>query len=227
MQTIALRPHEVEVGERHRALSNEAIDRLAASMDQIGLRHPITIRVVDEMLVDGELTAGVPVLVTGAHRLAAAKKLGWERIDCIEIDGDDITAELWELSENLHRLDLTKEQRDEHIRRYAELLEARKEIQVTQSAAPEIGYGKPPPQVKGIPRQIAEETGLSVDTVRRALNPKPVTPPEPKAPLDDHDVVTVQFNALMAAWNRAGPDARAMFQAEIDGPVFDNTRAAA
>jgi len=197
-------------------------------MDQIGLRHPITIRVVDEMLVDGELTAGVPVLVTGAHRLAAAKKLGWERIDCIEIDGDDITAELWELSENLHRLDLTKEQRDEHIRRYAELLEARRDVQSTQTAAIESkradGKGHRP---QGIPRQIADETGLSVDTVRRALNPKPATPPEPKSALDGHDVVTVQFNALMAAWNRAGPDARAMFQAEIDGPVFDNTRAAA
>src|SRR3546814_14106995 len=76
------------------------------------------------------------------------------------------------------RLDLTKDQRDEHIRRYAELLEARAavEIQVPQTAAPEIGYRQPPPQTKGIPRQIAEETGLSVDTVRRALKPPPVTP---------------------------------------------------
>lgn len=32
--------------------------------------------------------------------------------------------------------------------------------------------------------------------------------------------------ALMAAWNRACPEARGMFQAEIDAPVFDNTRAA-
>ena len=63
------------------------------------------------------------------------------------------------------------EQRDEHIRRYAELLIMRREIQVPQNAAPEIGYKQPPQQSKGIPRQIAEETGLSVDTVRRALNP--------------------------------------------------------
>jgi hypothetical protein len=48
---------------------------------------------------------------------------------------------------------------------------------VQQNAAVEIGYGKPPPRPKGIPRQIAEETGLSVDTVRRALAPKPA--PEP------------------------------------------------
>ena len=31
----------------------------------------------------------------------------------------------WEIAENLHRVDLTKEQRDAHIRRYAELLEAK------------------------------------------------------------------------------------------------------
>ena len=30
-----------------------------------------------------------------------------------------------EITENLHRLDLSKEQRDEHIRRYAELLTAK------------------------------------------------------------------------------------------------------
>jgi hypothetical protein len=32
---------------------------------------------------------------------------------------------VWELAENLHRLDLTKDQRDQHIRRYVELIELR------------------------------------------------------------------------------------------------------
>ncbi|WP_300536011.1 hypothetical protein [Sphingosinicella sp.] len=49
-------------------------------------------------------------------------------------------------------------------------------IQVSQTAAPEIGYKKPPPQTKGIAAQVAEATGLSKDTVRRALNPKPPVP---------------------------------------------------
>jgi hypothetical protein len=222
---LHLHPSDIEIGERHRAISNEAVERLAASMADIGLRHPITVRVVDEMMVDGHLTSGVPVLVAGAHRLAAAKKLGWQQVDCIEVEDDAVAAELWELAENLHRLDLTKDQRDQHIRRYAELLEARADqIPVQQNAAVEIGYGKPPPRPKGIPRQIAEETGLSVDTVRRALNPQPA--PEPKNPLPDHDVVTVQFNSLVAAWNRAGREARDMFMDHIDAPVFDNTRAA-
>lgn len=69
----------------------------------------------------------------GAHRLAAAKSLGWSHIDCIEVEDDAITAELWELAENLHRHDLTKERLDEHIRRYAALLESQK-LQSPQSA---------------------------------------------------------------------------------------------
>ena len=82
--------------------------------------------------------------------------------------------ELSALAENLHRLDLTKEQRDEQIRRYAELLEA-KARQVPQDAAPVLSDGRRrgPQHNKGVPRQIAEETGLSVDTVRRALIPAP------------------------------------------------------
>lgn len=56
-----------------------------------------------------------------------------------------------------------KDERDKHIRRYAELLKEREtveaaKIQVKQSAAPEIGYKKPPPQKRGIASQIAAET---------------------------------------------------------------------
>jgi hypothetical protein len=89
---------------------------------------------------------------------------------------DDIDVRLWEIAENLHRVDLTKDERDRHIRRYAELLEQREreatKNPVPQSAAMEIGYKKPPPRKKGVARQIADATGLSDDTVRRALNPK-------------------------------------------------------
>jgi len=223
MKAISLHVDDIEIGGRHRPLSNEAVQRLSVSMKDIGLRHPISVRVVDEMEIDGKLTSGVPVLVAGYHRLEAAKKLGWSHIDCIEVDDDNLQAELWELAENLHRLDLTKEQRDEHIRRYAELLEAKSKIQVTQNAAPEIGYKKPPPQTKAIPRQIAEETGLSVDTVRRALKPQAVV--IPISARSEHDVILAQANAIIAAWNRACPEAREIAMDTIDGPVFDSTKA--
>lgn len=76
---------------------------------------------------------------------------------------DPLAAKLWEIADNLHRCDLTKEQRDQHIRRYAELLEAR----IVPQTAPVLQRGRGQP--KGIARQIADETGLSKDTIRRAL----------------------------------------------------------
>jgi ParB family transcriptional regulator, chromosome partitioning protein len=56
----------IVVGERHRRDLGD-IDSLAASIQDIGLLHPITI---DE---DGRLLAG-------ARRLAACKQLGWNEI---------------------------------------------------------------------------------------------------------------------------------------------------
>jgi len=76
-------------------------------------------------------------------------------------------------TENLHRLDLTKEQRDEHIRRYAELLEARREA--AKAIVTQLGEQSPKPvgRPKSINQEIADATGLGRETVRRALNPKP------------------------------------------------------
>ena len=126
-QTRRVYIDSIQIGERHRALSEDAVQRLARSMADIGLKQPISVRVVEEMELRGELCAGIPFLVAGAHRLAAAKSLGWSHIDCIEVEDDAITAEMWEIAENLNRHDLSKEQRDEHIRRYAELLTERRE----------------------------------------------------------------------------------------------------
>lgn len=225
MRPVTLSLGDIEIGERHRALSDDAVTRLAASMKDIGLRQPISVRIVDEMMLEGHLTAGVPVLVAGRHRLAAAKALGWSHIDCIEVEDDDIAAELWEIAENLHRLDLTKEQRDGHIRRYAELLESRAEVNSRQNDAklktPENpkGAGRP----EGVASQVAKETGLSVRTVQRALNPPPVAPIVVRS---DQDVILSQANAIVSAWNRACPEARDIALQQIDGPVFDNARAA-
>lgn len=226
MRVQSISVDDIQIWERHRALSDDAAQKLAASMDGIGLRHPINIRIVEEMEIDGEMINGVPLLVAGRHRLAAAKLLGWSHIDCIEVDDDEIAAELWEIAENLHRLDLTKDQRDEHIRRYAELLEARRSLPRQIDAPTELradGRRKGPQHEKGVASQVAAETGLSVRTVQRALNPPPV---QPKPVRSDHDVILSQANAIVAAWNRACPEARDIALQQIDGPVFDNARAA-
>lgn len=217
---------DIEIGDRHRAVSEDAVHRLAASMKDIGLRQPITVRIVEEMIIDGRPTVGVPVLVAGRHRLAAANALGWSHIDCLIVEDDAIACELWEIAENLHRLDLTKEQRDGHIRRYAELLEAKAaaQIQVRQNDAPEIGYGKPPPQTKGVASQVAAETGLSVRTVQRALNPPPPRPAPPIAhePTGgDRDAAALRASVTEAAKQGLAPERKDRRNKEfVNDPAF-------
>jgi ParB-like chromosome segregation protein Spo0J len=100
---------------RARGLDAAAVARLAESMAQIGLQTPITVR------DDGEW----PVLVAGLHRLKAAEQLGWEKIEAIYLEGDERDARLWEISENLHRADLSAVERAEHITEWLQLTATR------------------------------------------------------------------------------------------------------
>lgn len=156
----------VIVGDRHRPLCAEAVPGLAESMRAIGLQQPIIVHLD---------SADAAHLIAGRHRLEAARQLGWEEIDATFIDGDEIDRELAELAENLLRVDLSKEQRDEHIRRYAELLEAKEartaeRLQSRQNEPIESkradGRGH---RQQGTAAKVAEATGLSKSTVQRAL----------------------------------------------------------
>lgn len=144
---------------------------------------------------------GIHALINLVATAVFAKRqaLGWAHIDCLEVDDNAVEAEMWEIAENLHRLDLTKEQRDEHIRRYANLLEARK-VQSPQIAVIESkradGRGHRP---KSTAREIADATGLSDDTVRRALNPKPREIVSVKEAETDEEAIIREANAIVAA----------------------------
>ena len=103
----------VQVGERLRSLDPEKVAKLAKSMKVIGLQQPISV------WSDSMDTLG---LVAGLHRLEAARKLGWEDIDCIFVDLDDLDRQLWEIDENLCRADLTDLERAQHTARRAEVV---------------------------------------------------------------------------------------------------------
>lgn len=255
METISLRTEIIEVAERHRALDNPACDRLAASMKEIGLRQPISIRVVDMMVIEGKEVEGVPVLVAGRHRLEAAKRLGWSHIDCIEVDDDQLRAELWEIDENLMRAELSPAQQAEHLARRKEVWEA------LQSS------GKTFPTKEGFSSQTAKATGETKRNVNlqiaraEALGPdiklvagtsldKGVEldalakmTPEQRAPVIEravagetvsarHVVVASQdvdeemFAAFLKVWNRSPEHIRQRIRDFVDEPVFDRTRAA-
>src|SRR5690606_29992345 len=143
---------------------------------------------------DGEVCDGVPVLVTGAHRLAAARQLGWERIPCVVMDTEtEAQARMWEIAENLHRAELTALERSEHIGEYdkrADVVEAEKRGRVAQVS--KGGRGK-----KGGKSEASRELGVDRRDVRRAVKVASLTPEAKEAArelkLDDNR------SALLAA----------------------------
>src|SRR5690606_34136961 len=107
-------------------------------------------------------------LVAGAHRLAAAKKLGWEDIDCVLVNMDEIDRKLWEIAENLHRSELTAKERAEQIAEWVKLAEEKRKRQQeisAQLAQKKNGRGRPESGVAAASREL----GMKRDTVRRAV----------------------------------------------------------
>ena len=133
-----------------RAVNEEKVHALAASMSQIGLRTPITVREKNKKAY----------LVCGLHRLEAAKRLEWERIPCFIVPGDEHETRPWEISEDVYRAELSVLDRAEHINELCALI-GKKGVQV---APP----GGKQPHDRGI-KKAAKALGFSKDDVRRSM----------------------------------------------------------
>jgi ParB-like chromosome segregation protein Spo0J len=158
----------VTVGHRKRDIDEAAVCRLAESMRQIGLQTPITVWASE----DGSDVR----LVAGAHRLSAAKKLGWEEIDCAVTAMDDIDAQLWEIAENLHRAELSTMERSEQIAEWVRLMDekARQPAQVAQAVLTDGRKAGPQHQPSGI-SAAARDLGIDRDKARRAVKIASIT----------------------------------------------------
>ena len=154
----------IEVHGRLRAIKEAGVEAVAASLASIGLRTPISVRYFEERpegMPPGE-TADAVVLLTGAHRLEAAKRLGWDKIECfVYFDGDEVDAQLWEIAENLHRSELTALERDEQVALWVKLNAERVSLQSAtkpQGGRPESGV-----------RAAARELGIESTDAHRAV----------------------------------------------------------
>ncbi|MCJ2085531.1 ParB N-terminal domain-containing protein [Methylobacterium sp. E-005] len=157
----------IHVGDRLRAVSEPSIAMMAESLAAAGLLTPISVRVVEEMVIDGREIAGVPVLVAGATRLAAAKRLGWETIDTLVAEIDEVEARKQEIAENLHRTELTVQERAEHVAEWVRL----REITVSDKLSETRREGRP-----GEASAVARDLGLGQREVRRAVQVASITP---------------------------------------------------
>lgn len=147
------------------------VEALADSMNRIGLLNPITVMRANYTARGRADNPGFRVLA-GGHRYEAAKMLGWEEIDAfvVECSEDDAKSQrMIEITENLHRAELTAGERARLIAEWTELTGEK----VRQLDAPAVG-GKQPHE-QGI-RKTARELGLSEPDVRRCMKIASLSP---------------------------------------------------
>jgi ParB family chromosome partitioning protein len=135
---VQIRISEIAVGKT-RSTNDEGVKNLAESLSEIGQQVPISVRHRE----DGR---GFE-LVAGCHRLRAAELLGWDVIDATVMHGDQTDARLWQISENLHRADLTQLERAEQTAEWVRLVEQRRMfsgqvVHKSQRGRPEGGIAK-------------------------------------------------------------------------------------
>lgn len=157
----------LEVPPRHRASLVEAkVTALVESISAVGLLHPIMVYTPDD---------GCSVyLVAGAHRLEAARRLGWDFIPAIFIETDEIDRELAEIDENLCRAELTEAEEAAHLKRRQELWEARRRRETetggTSCSTSLIdGRAAGPQHAKGFAAETAAITGESKQSINRKI----------------------------------------------------------
>jgi ParB-like chromosome segregation protein Spo0J len=115
---MQIKIENIIVREGRRPLDQAKVDQIAESFDLVGQIALIGLRRMGNVSDERSFERIKKLdLVFGEHRLEAAKKLGWEKIDAVEIhhrvlrpkcqEGLDDYAKLVEITENLHRAELT------------------------------------------------------------------------------------------------------------------------
>jgi ParB family chromosome partitioning protein len=140
----------IRIKEGRRAVDENKVRELADSMKTVGLINHITVNTNLE-------------LIAGAHRIAAARLLGWDEIEAVMWDCDDYLSELAEIDENLMRNELHYLDEGAAYKRRDELLD-------------EMGLRpkpyRPSKEVESTPfkttEELAAELGVSKSTYKQA-----------------------------------------------------------
>ena len=144
----------ITVKQGRRAVDDAKVRELAQSMSEIGLINPITV-------------TRDRVLITGAHRLEAAKLLGWTDIKATVSELDGFRVELAEIDENLMRNELHYLDEGAAYKRRDELLDemgARPKAGDNQYT---VGRVVVTPPLKTT-EELAAEMGVSKSTYKQA-----------------------------------------------------------
>ncbi len=137
---------------RLRRLDEAALPALMDSIQEVGLRTPISVQRRGRNVV----------LIVGLHRLEAMRKLEKKEIDAVFVDLTEAECELWEIDENLARSELSPAERTACTTRRVELVEQRYRATCPISPEPE----QQPGRKTGV-SEAAKQTGRDPSKVRK------------------------------------------------------------
>ena len=86
--------------DRLREVDRDIVEGLVTSIQANGLQQPIQVR-------KQPLAKDKFILISGAHRLAACRKIGMPSVPCVVTECSDLEARMMEVDENLIRYELT------------------------------------------------------------------------------------------------------------------------
>lgn len=157
----------IRIRDRLRDVDRDNVEMLAVSMAERGLGSPIWVR---------RDKAGFG-LIAGAHRTAAAKRLGWTAIKALIFEVDALEARMMEIDENLFRRDLSELDRAISLAERKRLYEARHpearrggDRRSDQSRKSETSNdGDDEALIPGFARDTAKKLGINKSTVFRSI----------------------------------------------------------
>jgi ParB/RepB/Spo0J family partition protein len=150
---------DVLIGERRRGADLDKIRQIAASIGEIGLQHPITVR------RQGDKFA----LIAGLHRVEACRLIGIDTIPAMVAPMDDVEARMWEIAENLHRAELTVQERSDQI---AEWIGLSQQKRFSAQVAPKMERGRPESGIN----EASRDLGIERTEAQRAVKIATITP---------------------------------------------------
>lgn len=230
--TMPITFDDIIVPEGRREVDSAVVKRLADSIDNVGLRHPITVRRRGEKYI----------LVAGRHRMEACRKLGREGVMATIVSMTNAEARMWEIAENLHRAELTKLERSDQIAEWVKLCDAeRVSAQVEpkrgrpesgmNAASRDLGIDRAEVQrsvqIAGITqeaKEAAQEAGID-DNQSKLLQVAKEAPERQVAKVielkNNHVNVRTWRDDFERLWAKGTIDDHAWAREVIDGPVMD------
>ena len=182
--------NEIKVNSDRRKASADDIQKLADSIDEVGMMNPIT--------VDADHN-----LIAGLHRLEAAKLLGWSEIECSVCELDELHAELAKIDENYIRANLTPLETSQLMFRRKEIYET---LHPETKAGAAQGNGmkrsteddgladKLSAKPKSFAQGTAEKLGVDERTVRRQVKIAKDLTPEAQQIIEESGMKVTQQN---------------------------------